>query len=466
VAASPEYRRTIEPTPENFDAMNTETQEPAKEATLEDALRMAVQMQQNRQLEGAEQLYRRILALVPDHPDALHLLGMVHHQTGRSDEGVALIEQAIRLQPDFAGFHINLGNIHASRLRIEEATRAYERASVLAPDSADLHNNLGALYRAQNRHAEGKAEYLKAIELDPRHLNAHNNMGLLLSDEGDIKGAIRYYCRSVELMPGHPDGRKLLGMAYYTMGKIDEAAEVFRQWLGDEPDHPMAQHMYAACSGKNVPDRAPDNYVEYTFDRFADSFETQLNERLQYQAPQLCAAMLARHLPPPAKQFVILDAGCGTGLCGPLVAPWARSLGGVDLSRGMLDHAQAKAVYTDLYKAELTEFLRESPNQWEVVLSADTLCYFGDLQALMQAAGTSIRAGGTLVFTVEVLEEDKGLPFCIQPNGRYAHARSHVERVLQDNGLELLEITRETLRQEGGEPVSGWLVAAHKRVGG
>ena len=434
------------------------------ELDLDDALQLAIRMHQNRQLEGAEQLYRRILALMPGHPDVLHLLGMVQHQTGRSDEGVALIEQAIRLQPDFAGYHINLGNIHASRLHTAEATRAYERASVLAPDSADLHNNLGALYRAQGRNAEGKAEYLKAIELNPQHLNAHNNMGLLLSDEGDVKGAIRYYCRSVELMPGHPDGRKLLGMTYYTMGKIEEAAEVFRQWLSDEPGHPMAQHMHAACSGQNVPERAPDNYVEYTFDRFADSFETQLNERLQYQAPQLCAALLARHLPAPAHQFVVLDAGCGTGLCGPLVVPWARSLAGVDLSRGMLDHAKAKGVYSDLFKAELTEFLRESPDQWEVVLSADTLCYFGDLQPLMRAAGTSVRAHGTLVFTVEVLEEDQGLPFRIQPNGRYAHTRSHVERVLVDNGFEVLEIARETLRQEGGSPVIGWVVAARRRA--
>lgn len=445
--------------------MTTDTvNDTPKEVSLEEALRMAIDLHQNRQLEGAEQLYRRILEVAPDHPDALHLLGMVMHSTGRSEEGVASIERAIALQPDFAGFHLNLGNIHAGNLDNARATVAYERALQLAPGSADLYNNLGALYRAEKRHEEGRQAYLRAIELNPNHLNAHNNMGLLLSDLGDIKGAIKYYCRSIELMPGHPDGRKLLGMTYYSMGKIEEAAEVFRQWLAEEPDHPMARHMHAACSGQDVPDRAPDNYVEYTFDRFADSFETQLNERLQYRAPQLCADMLARHLPTPARQFVVLDAGCGTGLCGPLIAPWARVLGGVDLSRGMIDHAKTKGVYTDLYKAELTEFLRESPAQWDVVLSADTLCYFGDLTALMTASGTSVRPGGTLVFTVEALEDAGDLPFRILPNGRYAHARHHLERTLADAGFEVLEITRETLRQEGGNPVIGWLLAARRRA--
>ena len=440
------------------------TAAPPTDLDLPDALSMAVDMHQNRQLEGAETLYRRILAAAPQQPDALHFLGMLRHQRGHSDEGIALIEQAARLVPGHAGFHNNLGNIHVSRGDVAAATAAYERAAALAPDSADLQNNLGALYRAEDRFDEARAHYQRAIALDPQHLNAHNNLGLLHAAEGDIQGAISYYSKALELMPNNPDGRKLLGFTYYSMGKVREAAEVFRQWLVDEPTHPVARHMFAACSGEGVPDRAPDDYVEATFDGFAESFETLLNENLHYQAPQLCAAMLARHLPSPAQQFVVLDAGCGTGLCGPLVAPWARSLAGVDLSRGMLDRAQAKGVYTELFKAELSEFLRQSPGQWEVLVSADTLCYFGDLAGLMAAAGGSMRAGATLVFTVERLADELGLPFRLEPHGRYAHARSHVEQALSQAGFEVVEVSAETLRQEGGNPVRGWLVAARKAL--
>ena len=439
--------------------------EPPTELSLPDALRLAVDMHQSRQLEGAEMLYRRILKAAPGQPDALHFLGMVRHQRGHSDEGIALIEQAAAQVPGFAGFHNNLGNIHVSRGDVAAATAAYERAIALAPDSADLQNNLGALYRADGRFGEARAHYQRAIALDPQHLNAHNNLGLLHAAEGDIQGAISYYSKALELMPNNPDGRKLLGFTYYAMGKTREAAEVFRQWLAEEPRHPIARHMYASCSGESVPDRAPDDYVETTFDGFADSFETLLNENLNYQAPQLCAALLQRHLPAPQHQFAVLDAGCGTGLCGPLVAPWARNLSGVDLSRGMLDRAQAKGVYTELFKAELTEFLRESPGQWDVLVSADTLCYFGDLNLLMAAASSSVRAGGTLVFSVESLADELGLPFKLEPHGRYAHARSHVEQVLARAGFSLLEVCAETLRQEGGKPVPGWLVAARKAPG-
>ncbi|MBI5926821.1 MAG: tetratricopeptide repeat protein [Aquabacterium sp.] len=432
------------------------------EMGIDDALQYAISLHREGSLEGACTLYERILEAVPAHPDALHLLGMARHQMGRSDEGVRLIEQAVAREPGFAGFFNNLGNIYMSRGEVAKALGAYQQATELASDNADLHNNLGALYKAQRQFDEAHASYERAMQLDPRHVSAHNNMGLLYAEKGDRAGAITYYIKALELLPGDSSARRLLGTTYYAMGRIADAGEVYRQWLEQEPDHPTARHMYAACTGDGVPDRAPDDYVEQAFDHFAESFESVLNERLNYQAPQLCADLMARHLPPPQQQFVMLDAGCGTGLCGPLMAPWAKVLAGVDLSKGMLDRAQTKGVYRDLYKAELTEFLTLSPRQWDVVLSADTLCYFGDLAKVIQEAAGSLKPGGTLIFTVEALPDEAGLPHQIQPHGRYAHHRLHLIEVLSAAGLNVLDMEAVVLREEGGKPVNGWLVGARQ----
>ena len=110
------------------------------------------------------------------------------------------------------------------------------------------------------------------------------------------------------------------------------------------------------------------------FDGFAASFDDKLAS-LEYRAPELIRDAFASVYPSAAASLDIADAGCGTGLCEPLLAPWARRLCGFDLSGGMLSKAQSRSVYTDLHKAELVAFLRDSVAAFDVIVSADTLCY-------------------------------------------------------------------------------------------
>ncbi|MBL8453233.1 MAG: tetratricopeptide repeat protein [Zoogloea sp.] len=443
------------------DDIDNELDAPA-ELSLGEALGLALRLHREKAYEGAEALYRRIIEAAPELADAHHFLGVLCHESGRSAEGIASIRRAIELVPDFPGFHNNLGNIHMQCGQLAEATACYGRAIQLAPDDTDLHNNHGALLKAEKRFEEAAASFQRAMELDPGNVRAYNNMGLLHAAQGQTAEAIRYYCESISRIPGHPEAHKLLGLTYYSLGRHEEAAEVFRQWVEVAPEHPVARHMYAACSGRGVPERAADDYVEYTFDRFASSFEEQLNLKLSYQAPQLCASALARQAG-ARRGLSLLDAGCGTGLCGPLVAPLCGRLVGVDLSGGMLDLAATKGVYTELTKAELTEFLLGQGQVWDVIMSADTLCYFGDLRRVAAAAAGALKADGLLVFTVEQAD-DGATPdgFRINPHGRYSHTRGHVEEVIRAAGLDLLEAGEDSLRTEGGKPVQGLVVVARK----
>lgn len=431
----------------------------ASEMSIDDALGLAVRMHRQDRLEGATQIYRRILQAVPGHPDAMALLGMAEHQMGRSDEGVALVRAAIQRAPGFAGFQVNLGNMLSESGRLDEARQAYERARELEPGRADTLNNLGVLYQALRRHDEARASFERAIELDPGHVRAWNNLGILLDVLGQPQESVRAYLKAVDLSPGHAGSIFLLGMTFYNLGQLDKATQVFKHWMEREPDNPRPAHLYAACSGQAVPKRAPDAYVEAEFDGFARSFERVLTERLEYRAPQLCADLLASRLGEPKAALDVLDVGCGTGLCGPLVAPWARRLVGVDLSSGMLSKARGKGVYDELVKAELTGFLQGTPSAWDAAVCADTLCYFGDLGEVMQATAAALRPGAPMVYTVEAQDDDTSSEARIQPNGRYVHGRAHLERTAAAAGLELLHAERQPLRIEGRSEVQGWLVA-------
>jgi len=304
--------------------------------------------------------------------------------------------------------------------------------------------------------------YEKAIALRPDMADAHLNLGKALEALDQMQQALTAYRQAVMLRPFHFDSYRRLGAALYGWGRIDEAADVYRKWLSLEPENPLARHLLAACTGEAVPARASDDCVRNIFEGFADSFD-QILEGLQYRAPALVAQAAAEVIGAPAARLDILDAGCGTGLCGEHVKPFARKLVGVDLSLEMLKRAGARRLYDELIMGELTAFVGAVPAAWDLIVSADTLVYFGDLSAAMSAAHRGLRPGGHIVFTLERADDDEARQgFRINPHGRYSHHETYVRQVLSAARLEARTLTHVHLRLELKKPVDGLLVVASR----
>jgi predicted TPR repeat methyltransferase len=215
-----------------------------------------------------------------------------------------------------------------------------------------------------------------------------------------------------------------------------------------------------------VPDRASDEFVRTIFDTFSESFDENLKD-LAYRAPQLLEQALERHAGPADGNggLDVLDAGAGTGLCGPYLRLRARSLVGVDLSSGMLEKARERKLYDELVVMELCQFMRGRPAAFDLVLSADTLCYFGALEEAMAGARHCLRPGGLLGFTVERwANEDADARFHMAPHGRYLHAEGYVRSALSQAGFQPLEISPAVLRAELGSDVHGMVVMARRET--
>lgn len=438
-----------------------------REAAWMGVLRTAIQAHQGGDLASAERLYRRVFALRPGQPDALHFHGVLCHQQGRSDAAVASIERALKQIPGHPDAHNNLGNVHKECGRLAEAEACYRRALACAPGHANALSNLAVVLEAGERPDDAFDTYTRLLEQVPDYAHGHYLFGLFLRNHaqhaGHIEDSATHFHRAWELDPRNLRALEAQGVSLYTLGRHDEAAAVYRDWLQREPGNPVARHMLAACGASEAPSRCADDYVRTVFDGFAESFDEQLLNNLGYRAPQAMMAALATEL--EAQQALdVLDAGCGTGLCAPLLRPHARHLEGVDLSPGMIAKARQRGGYDHLEVAELTAFMAARAERYDLIASADTLVYFGALEDVSAAALQALRPGGRLAFTVEVLDGDPDRTQ-LGESGRYRHGRAYLERVLAASGFDDITLRAEVLRQEAGRPVRGWVVLARRPRG-
>ena len=239
---------------------------------------------------------------------------------------MALIRRALALAPAHAGAWNNLGNVLLAAGRSDEATQAYERGAQAAPDGTDAAlalNNLGTLYRRLGRVSDAEAACRRAIAVRPDFGDAWYNLSLALMAQGKMHEGLLANSRAIALWPHHLQARDQVIRALLLLGERERAAQLYREWLAEEPDNPVAQHQLAACLGEAPPERASDAYVRKVFDSFAASFDAKL-EKLHYRAPELVAQALRLGRGQSAEQIVGRQVGGIHRAAPPAGTPTAR----------------------------------------------------------------------------------------------------------------------------------------------
>ncbi|OIR09584.1 magnesium-protoporphyrin O-methyltransferase [mine drainage metagenome] len=432
-----------------------------RQLNSDEAFEFAFSCHKTGDTENAKATYLRILEAVPEEPRSLHFLGILLHQEEKSDLALSCVKRSIELFPDSPDWRNDLGNILADRGDFAGAVAEFESAIVLMPGNPVYWNNLGAVQDRCGRSAEAYLSFQEAIAIDPFFGDALINLASLLDREGRQVEATEYHCRAYVLAPTHGKPKSMLGIAYCRLGRLAEAAEIYREWMFEEPDNPIPKHHFLACSKAAVPLRASDDYVEKHFDRSAANFDFNLNN-IAYRGPEMIGRALER-VAADSRGFSVLDAGCGTGLCASMLSVYAKRLIGVDLSSAMLDEAKKRGLYHELVKCEITHYLAEHPDCFDLVAAADTLIYFGALEELFSAAYSALRPGGFLVFTVED-ERSANATFSFNPNGRYSHGKDYLDTLLLQSGFELLAMDSDIIRVEFGMPVAGLTITVRRKL--
>jgi predicted TPR repeat methyltransferase len=442
------------------------------------------------QTDDAVAALARAHEMAPARPETAAALAqayLVRRSPGDAAAAAAALRRTIDGGHDAPQLHHNLGVALLAAGRPADAEAALLRALAGRSDYVSAHYFLAQALVARGKPKDARKHLTKALELDPSHARAWYGLAALDVDAGNAVIATGLYKKAIKLRPDFAAAYHGLGFALARAGRRDEALATLAQAdriaaaakeLPDrgpprprsvaelearlQPDETQAQLHQALAGLMNIPPPSQVAAEEVTnlFDRYAHRFDEHLQGKLGYRIPEMIVPALAPHLPAAAGgpgALDVFDLGCGTGLCGPHLRPFARQVVGVDLSAAMLAKAEERGSYDRLVQADLVEALRNAPRGADLLVAADAIIYIGDLAPTFEAAASALRPGGWFVYSVEAGPSDERYAFSTHTR-RYAHGDRYLRHLAGIYGFEEKAFDSVTGRMNRNEPVAAFLV--------
>lgn len=202
---------------------------------VQQTIERALALHQTGQLAQAEAAYRQVLEVVPEHFDALHLLGVVASQTGRASDAVTLISRAVLLNPAHPFAHNNLGLAYEALGRLEDAATSYRNAIANQANFSDAHYNLGNVLQAQGKLEAASSSYRQAVLINPQDADAYRNLARVFHTQGKLDEAIQGYRKVLAMQPHNTDIQRELACLLQAKGELSEAAQHYQRVLEQHP---------------------------------------------------------------------------------------------------------------------------------------------------------------------------------------------------------------------------------------
>jgi len=410
---------------------------------------------------------------------------------GDMAEAAASLRLALDLDPAFPEANGALAELLGLDGRFADAATHYARALDGDPGRILWHRNLAASLEAAGREDAALDACRALLDRRPDDAATRRRAARLLLRRGEVAAALEHAHEArfadtgdltglIELAgifltagepltvaemltpvtrrtdPGHPELPAVLtalGRAWLDLSEPAKARAVLEKALSlDDGDRAGAAPLLARLAAEQGADLSPA-FVRALFDRYADRFDQDLVGKLKYDAPRTIRSALERL--GLDSGLDVLDGGCGTGLAGVELRPFARHLAGVDLAPRMVEKARARGIYDDLSATDLLTAFAATPSAWDLIVAADVLVYLGDLRPVLSGAAAALRPGGRMAFTVE---RGTGDGWHLHEGRRYAHGEDHVRAAAAAAGLEVTLLEDTVPRWDRGQPVAGMVV--------
>ena len=203
--------------------------------SVNQVLELAIRKHGAGELKEAERLYRTVLGQQRNHADALHLLGVLLHQLGRTQEGIKFIRRAIDVDGRAAMYHSNLSNVYREAGQFTEAAASLRTACGLAPADLPLHLRLGVILHGRLDDPSGAADaFRKALAVDSQCGEAHAGLAVALHRLGD-PAAMEHYKTALRLQPTDAELLSNFAMALGSKGEYERGTELMQRAVQLKP---------------------------------------------------------------------------------------------------------------------------------------------------------------------------------------------------------------------------------------
>lgn len=416
--------------------------------------------------------YRAALQSNPEYVEAHHNLGLLFLKQEKIAEAITQFKNVVALNPQAMKAHYQLANLYLQNNELDLAKQQYHLVLAADPENVDCLNNLGVIALKRQEPQNALDLFSKALAIDIENLDARNNMAATFMQYSRYENALRHYEEYIKAKPDDVEAHYNMGVANMAMGNLtlarnhyeevrrlapnhidalinlgaialklknrDEAKHFFSEVLARDPENTTVLHMLSALTGENAVTQAPKAYVKNLFDNYAGQYDQHLKGILQYQLPAAIKSLFTTIYGSETHDLIILDIGCGTGLIGEAIKPWSSQLIGIDISEGMIEIAQQKAIYDALFTGDAVAILKHEQLHVDVAIAAEVLSYIGDLDEMFEATSNSLSKGGRFCFSIE---ESTTKDVFLQETIRYAHSQSYIAELAEkyDFKIETIE---------------------------
>lgn len=194
-------------------------------------LSAAVDSLKQGRLKEAEAGFRRVLETAPDHPHAMHFLGVIEHQRGNHLDAIDFIQKATEILPEFPEAFSNLGAAHYALKNLPQAETSFRRAVELNPDLTEARANLGAVLMEQEKTPEAIECYETAARAQPNNTKFLKNLGDLCLQSEDYEGAAEWFEKYLVQNTDDGEVNNNLGYVLERLEQYEEAALHYRKAL-------------------------------------------------------------------------------------------------------------------------------------------------------------------------------------------------------------------------------------------